>query len=86
MMAGMNAVFIIIEARKVICRNGVSSFSFWDTMYIGIFILILLFNLLLFLLPLIALLIIVSYLFRMLNKLKKEEPNNYIDVKYKVKK
>ena len=47
---------------------------------------VLVFQLFLFLLPLILIVIIISYLFRMLNKVKKEEPNNYIDVKYKVKK
>jgi hypothetical protein len=47
---------------------------------------VLIFQLLLFLIPLILIIVIVSYLFRMLNKLKKGEPNNYIDVKYKVKK
>jgi hypothetical protein len=52
----------------------------------GIFILILLFNLLLFLLPLIALLIIVSYLFKMLNKVKKGKNKDYIDIEFREKK
>ena len=47
---------------------------------------VLVFQLLLFLLPLILIIIIVSYLFRMLNKVKKEEPQDYINIKYKVKK
>ena len=49
-------------------------------------IIVLIFQLFLFLLPLILIIVIVSYLFRMLNKLKKGEPNNYVDIKYKVKK
>ena len=48
-----------------------------------IFILVLLFQLLIFLLPLIIIIIIVSYLFRMLNKVKKEKPKDYIDIKFK---
>ena len=51
-----------------------------------IFILVLLFQLLIFLLPLIIIIIIVSYLFRILNKVKKEKPKDYVNIKYKVKK
>jgi len=48
-----------------------------------IFVLVLLFQLLIFLLPLILIIIVVSYLFRMLNKVKKEQPKDYINIKYK---
>jgi len=49
-------------------------------------LIVLILKLFIFLLPLILIIIIVSYLFRMLNKVKKEEPPEHIDIKYKVKK
>ena len=49
-------------------------------------IIVLILQLFIFLLPLIIIIAIVSYLFRMLNKVKKEEPQDYINIKYKIKK
>ena len=51
-----------------------------------IFFLVLLFNLLILLLPVLIILILLSYLFRVLNKLKKEQPKSYVNIKYKIKK
>jgi hypothetical protein len=51
-----------------------------------ILILFLVLQLFILILPLIIIIAIVSYLFRMLNKVKKEQPKDYINVKYKVKK
>jgi len=48
-----------------------------------IVILFFILQLFIFLLPLIIIIAIVSYLFRMLNKVKKEQPKDYIDIKYK---
>lgn len=48
-------------------------------------VLIVMFHVLLFLLPIIIILVILGYLFRMLNKVKKGEKKDYVDVKYKVK-
>ena len=53
---------------------------------VAIVVLVILFNLLILLLPIIILILILSYFFRMLNKVKKEEPQDYINIKYKVKK
>ena len=55
---------------------------------VAIVALVLLFNLFLLLLPIIIIFIIVGYLYRMLNKVKKQKPkdNNTIDVDFKVKK
>ena len=53
---------------------------------IAIVILVVIFNLIILLLPVIIIILILSYFFRILNKVKKEQPKNYIDVKYKVKK
>ena len=52
----------------------------------AILILFLVLQLFIFILPLIIIIAIVSYLFRILNKVKKEEPKGYINVKYKEKK
>jgi len=49
-------------------------------------ILVLVFHLLLFLLPIAIIILVLSYLFKMLNKVKKEKPKDVINVKYKVKK
>ena len=46
---------------------------------------VLVFQLFLFLLPLILIVIIISYLFRMLNKVKKGQPKDYIDIEFKEK-
>ena len=53
---------------------------------ITVAVLALAFNILLFLIPIVIVIIIASYLFRMLNKVKKEKPKDYIDIKFKEKK
>ncbi len=44
------------------------------------------FHIILFLLPLIILIFLVSYFFKMLNKVKKGDSKGYIDINFKVKK
>lgn len=54
---------------------------------VAIVILLLIFQLFILLLPIILILLMVGYIFRKLNKFKKKEINeDYIDVKFKVKK
>ena len=66
------------------------------TLAIVIAILVIIFNVILFLIPLILILIVIGYFFRMLNKFNKGKEKKsthskridqeYIDIKYKVKK
>lgn len=51
-----------------------------------IIVLVLLFHLLIFLLPVILIFVLLSYLFKMLNKFKKGDKKDFIDVKFKVRK
>ncbi len=51
-----------------------------------IIFLVLVFNVLLFLIPLIIILGIIGYFLKVLKKLKKGKPKDYIDIKYKIKK
>jgi len=53
---------------------------------VAIAVLVFIFQLFLFLLPIILLFLVLGYLFRKLNKVKKETNKDYIDVKFKVKK
>ena len=50
---------------------------------IAITIVALIFQLVLFLIPVAIVLLILSYFFRMLNKVKKEPSKDYIDVRFK---
>ncbi len=50
-----------------------------------IVILVAIFHAFVFLLPLIIIFVVISYLFRILNKLKKRE-SHFIDIKHKIKK
>ncbi|PIN76195.1 hypothetical protein COV17_03115 [Candidatus Woesearchaeota archaeon CG10_big_fil_rev_8_21_14_0_10_36_11] len=47
---------------------------------------IIIFNVILFIIPFVIILIAASYLFRMLNKFKKENKNDILDAEFKVKK
>jgi hypothetical protein len=53
---------------------------------IAITIVALIFQLVLFLIPVAIVLLILSYFFRMLNKVKKGQPKDYIDIEFKEKK
>ena len=53
---------------------------------ITIVILALIFQIVLFLIPVALVLLILSYFFRMLNKVKKGKPKDYIDIEFKEKK
>jgi hypothetical protein len=53
---------------------------------IAVAVLALVFQILIFLIPLIIVLVILSYFFRMLNKVKKDQPKDYIEVEFKDKK
>ncbi|MDP3734600.1 MAG: hypothetical protein Q8R37_05210 [Nanoarchaeota archaeon] len=55
------------------------------TLFVIIVILILAFQFIILILPLIVIFIILSYLFKIFNKLKTEKPKDYIDVRFKVK-
>lgn len=55
------------------------------TIFIIIVLLLLVFNFLVLLLPLIIVIFLMSYSFKVLNKLKKEKPEDYLDVHFKVK-
>ncbi len=52
-------------------------------LFFVIVVLLVILNLFLFLLPLFLVLVLLGYFFRMLNKVKKEKPKDYVDVKYK---
>ena len=53
---------------------------------IAITIIALIFQVVLFLIPVAIVLLILSYFFRMLNKVKKGQPKDYIDIEFKEKK
>ena len=53
---------------------------------ITITVLALIFHIILFLIPVILVLLVLSYFFRMLNKVKKDQPKDYIDIEFKEKK
>ena len=53
---------------------------------IAITIVALIFQIVLFLIPVAIVLLILSYFFRMLNKVKKGQPKDYIDIEFKEKK
>ena len=48
--------------------------------------LFLVFQILIFLLPLAILIVVVFYFFRILNKVKKDQTKEYVDIKFKIKK
>jgi hypothetical protein len=52
---------------------------------IAITIVALIFQIVLFLIPVAIVLLILSYFFRMLNKVKKGQPKDYIDIEFKEK-
>lgn len=55
------------------------------TLLVIIVILILLFQFLILILPLIAIFIVLGYLFKIFQKLRSEKPKDYVDVRFKVK-
>tara|TARA_Y100000310_G_scaffold345531_1_gene466118 strand:- start:40047 stop:40265 length:219 start_codon:yes stop_codon:yes gene_type:complete len=55
-------------------------------LFLAMLFLIFLFKLLWFLLPLLIVLFLISYLFKMLNKLKKDKPTDIIDIPFRIKK
>jgi hypothetical protein len=70
----------------IIKINGIKA---WITILVFIVITIavlaLIFHIVLFLIPVIIVIFILSYLFRMLNKVKKGKPKDYIDIEFKEK-
>ena len=67
--------------------NGIKAWMFaLIAVAIVLGILLLIFNLILFLLPIIIILFLVSYFFRILNKLKKGKKSDHIDINFRIKK